>query len=87
MSMAGLPSLPAEYFAEQARVAFGRDQFAAAVKAATMGIPYDRRNPFLYWYLGQGYFAQAAVLVLPEGDGDSFDGNVHDLSLVNGSLR
>jgi tetratricopeptide (TPR) repeat protein len=57
LALAGLPTLRAEYFAEQARLAFGRDDFATTVKAANTGISFDHRNPFLYWYLGQGYFA------------------------------
>jgi len=66
LAVASLPRLPAEYFAEQARLAFGRDQFAATVSAANAGIGRDRRNPFLYWYLGQGYFALGETAPNPE---------------------
>src|SRR5439155_26313291 len=55
LAIAGLPTLPAEYFGEQARVAIRDERFDDAVKAAKKGIRYDHKNPNLYAYLGDGF--------------------------------
>ena len=62
----GLPTLPAEYFAEQARVAVRDEQFAAGRMAALKGIRYDRTNPNLYLYLGEAYFGLGKSAPDPE---------------------
>jgi tetratricopeptide (TPR) repeat protein len=51
----GLPKLPAEYFAEQARVALTKERYREAISLAELGLPGDRKNPFLSLYLAQGH--------------------------------
>ncbi|HXJ60178.1 MAG TPA: O-antigen ligase family protein [Verrucomicrobiae bacterium] len=49
----GLPTLPAEYFAEQARVALTEERHEDSVAMAELGMPGDRKNPYLFLYHGQ----------------------------------
>jgi O-antigen ligase len=49
----GLPTLPAEYFAERARVALTEERHTDSVSLAELGIPGDPKNPFLFLYHGQ----------------------------------
>ncbi len=49
----GLPRLPGEYYAEQARVALRDGHDAAALGLALKGVEREHANPFLYNYLGQ----------------------------------
>jgi O-antigen ligase len=53
MAVAGLPTLPGEYLAEQARGAFKQERYEDAVALATRGLAADRKNPYLHLYLGQ----------------------------------
>lgn len=54
----GLPTLPAEYFAERARVALTEERHAESVALADLGLAGDPGNPFLHLYRGQ---AQASL--------------------------
>jgi hypothetical protein len=45
--------LPGEIFAEKARVALRDDRNADARDAAQKGLAWERKNPFLYGYLGE----------------------------------
>ncbi len=45
--------LPGEYFAEKARVAVRDKNYFEAVSAAKKGIGYEKKNPDLYFYLGE----------------------------------
>ena len=58
MVVAALPKFPAEYFCEQSRVAFKEERYQEAIDAARTGLKGDRKNPFLWLYLGQ---AQAGL--------------------------
>ena len=49
----GMPKLPGEYFAEQARVALRDDHEVAAINDARRGLEYEADNPLLYYYLGE----------------------------------
>jgi len=51
----GLPTLPAEYFTEQARVALTEERHEDSIAFAELGLPGDRKNPFIPLYLGQAY--------------------------------
>ena len=51
----GLPTLPAEYFAEKARVALTEERHEDSIALAELGMPGDRKNPFLPLYLGQAH--------------------------------
>ncbi len=51
----GLPTLPAEYFSEQARHAYREERYEEAVKFAERGIARDPGNPYLHLYQGQAY--------------------------------
>ena len=55
--LAGLPTLPAEWFGEKARVAMRDGRFAEAGEAARQALPWDRKNHLLHRYLGQAHFA------------------------------
>ena len=48
----GLPKLPGEYDAEQARVALRDHHNAAALDFARRGVEKERGNPYLFGYLG-----------------------------------
>ncbi len=45
--------LPGEFFAEKARVALRDDRNADAREAAQKGLAWEKKNPFLYGYLGE----------------------------------
>jgi O-antigen ligase len=49
----GLPTLPAEYFAERARVALTEERYEDCVTMAELGMPGDPKNPYLFLYHGQ----------------------------------
>src|SRR5262249_2467777 len=51
----GLPTLPAEYFAEQARVALTEERYEESISMAELGLPGDSKNPYLWLYLGQAH--------------------------------
>ncbi len=51
----GLPTLPAEYFAEKARVALTEERHEDSISLAELGLPGDRKNPFIPLYLGQAH--------------------------------
>jgi O-antigen ligase len=55
----GLPTLPAEYFAEQSRVAFREERFEDAITLAELGMAGDKKNPYLPLYLGQAHASLA----------------------------
>lgn len=55
IAASGLPTLPAEYFAEQARVALTEERHEDSIAFAELGLPGDRKNPFLPLYLGQAH--------------------------------
>lgn len=55
----GLPTLPAEYFAEKSRVAFREERYEDAVSLAELGLAGDKRNPYLPLYLGQAHASLA----------------------------
>lgn len=52
-----LPTLPAEFRAEQARAALREERFADAIAAARAGLKVDPKNPFLWRHLGQAHAA------------------------------
>jgi O-antigen ligase len=49
----GLRKWPAEYWVEKARVAYRDADFGRGEVLAEKGLEWDRRNPYLYLYLGQ----------------------------------
>jgi O-antigen ligase len=51
----GLPTLPAEYFAEKARVALREERFEDSITLAELGLSGDSKNPYLPLYLGQAH--------------------------------
>ena len=53
VAVTSLPTLPAEYFAEQARQAFREERYKDAVELAAIGLAGDPRNPYLHLYQGQ----------------------------------
>lgn len=55
----GLPKLPGEYYAEQARVALRDKQPMVALHQAQLGIERERTNPYLYFYLAEARQAMA----------------------------
>jgi len=59
IAAAGLPTLPAEYFAEQARVALTQERYEESIALAELGLPGDPKNPYLPLYLGQAHSSLA----------------------------
>ena len=49
----GLPTLPAEYFAEQARIALTEERQEDSARMAKLGLLGDQKNPYLFLYHGQ----------------------------------
>ncbi len=45
--------VPGEFFAEKARVALRDDRNADALALARRGVAWEKKNPFLYGYLGE----------------------------------
>jgi tetratricopeptide (TPR) repeat protein len=58
IAVTGLPTLPAEYFAEQARLAFREERYKDAVSLSEIGLTGDPKNPYLHLYQGQ---AQSSI--------------------------
>ena len=65
LAWAGLPTLPAEYFAKQARAAATHEDFTGSLKAASRGIYYDKKNPYLYLYSGEALFGIGEAAATP----------------------
>jgi O-antigen ligase len=57
----GLPTLPAEYFAEKARVALTEERHEDSIALAELGLPGDPKNPFIPLYLGQAHSSIAEI--------------------------
>lgn len=55
----GLPTLLAEYYAEQSRVAFREERYEDAISLAELGLLGDKKNPYLPLYLGQAHASLA----------------------------
>lgn len=55
IAAAGLPTLPAEFFTEEARVAVKEERYQQAVESANIGLAGDKTNPLLWLYLGQAH--------------------------------
>lgn len=51
--LAGVPKIPGEYFAEKARIALRDKDYFDAVRAAKNGILWEKKNPDLFYYLGE----------------------------------
>jgi O-antigen ligase/Flp pilus assembly protein TadD len=72
IAVSGLPSLPAEYFAEQARVAFREERYKNAVELADLGLSGDPRNPYLHLYKGQAHSSLGENTTDPKEARDAF---------------
>jgi tetratricopeptide (TPR) repeat protein len=59
IAASGLPTLPAEYFAEQARVALTQERYEDSISLAEVGLSGDTKNPYLRLYLGQAHSSLA----------------------------
>ena len=53
MAVAGLSKLPGEYWCERARVALRDRRFELSIQFAERALSYQRRNPDLYFHLGE----------------------------------
>lgn len=49
----GAPKLPGEYYAEKARTSLRDKDYGGAMLAAKAGIAWEKKNPDLYYYLGE----------------------------------
>jgi len=65
MAAAGLATLPAEYFAERARVALTEFNHAKCEWNADLGLQRTSRNPYLYWYKGEAQAGMAETVREP----------------------
>ena len=59
LAWAGLPTLPGEFYAKQARAAVTAERFPEGVKLAQAGIAREKTNPYLYLYLGEALFGMS----------------------------
>jgi len=59
LALASLPTWRAERLAKQARAAVTAERFQDGVKAALDGVMSDKRNPYLFLYLGESLFGIA----------------------------
>ncbi len=55
LAASGLPKLPAEILCEKARVAVRDGRFQDAIGFAGRALESEKRNPFLYYHLGQAH--------------------------------
>lgn len=55
LAIAGLPKLRGEIFCERARVAVREGLYSEAVDFAERGLQTEKKNPYLYYHLGQAY--------------------------------
>jgi O-antigen ligase len=62
LCIAGLPKLPGEYWTEKARVALRNRRFAEAIEFGQKALVHEKRNPHLYFYLGEAHRAYANAL-------------------------
>jgi O-antigen ligase len=65
IAVSAVPTLPSEYFAEQARQAFREERYKDAVELAAIGLAGDAKSPYLYLYQGQ---AQSSIGELATDD-------------------
>jgi O-antigen ligase len=72
IAVSGLPTLPAEYFAEQARQAFREERYKDAVDLAAIGLAGDSKNPYLYLYQGQAQSSLGELATDPDAARKSF---------------
>ncbi len=55
LAVAGLPKLRGEIFCEKSRVALRDGLYSEAVDFAQRGLQTEKKNPFLYYHLGQAH--------------------------------
>lgn len=66
MCASGLPKLPGETLGEQARVALDRHlDFARSIELGHKALMYERRNPQIYFNLGEAYRNTALEIEMP----------------------
>lgn len=63
LGIAGLPKLQGEIFCEKSRVAAREGLYDEAVKFAHRGLQTEKKNPFLYYHLGQAH--RLAAMKMP----------------------
>lgn len=51
----GTPKLPGEFYAEKARVALRDKKYYEAISAAKQGIKWEKKNPDLFYYVGEAW--------------------------------
>jgi O-antigen ligase/Flp pilus assembly protein TadD len=69
MAWAGLPTWPAEWHGEKARIALQEDRYTEAVTLAHKAIARDPTNPYFYLHLGQAQSALAESAAQPQSAG------------------
>jgi tetratricopeptide (TPR) repeat protein len=60
-----LPKLTGEWYAEHARFALEDKELLESARLARLGLEYQARNPYLYFYLGEANWEQARKLPNP----------------------
>ena len=66
LAVAGLPLLPGEYYAEEARKALRDGHALVGLNFASEGLKRESRNPMLFYYLGEARQAMADSIPNPE---------------------
>ncbi len=60
----GLSKFPGDYFTEKTRVAVREHRFEDAERLGQRALQYERRNPFLFYHLGEANRARGTLLPL-----------------------
>ena len=81
--VSGLPKFPSEYWCEKARVAIRNRDHAAAITYGQKALETEKRNPFIYLHIGQGYRFAAAKLARPAREPDLLKAKEAFLSGLN----
>jgi tetratricopeptide (TPR) repeat protein len=63
MAIAGLSTLPSEYYAERARRALRDWKYVDCEQYADLGLDRTSRNPYLYWYKGEAQAGMAETSI------------------------
>ena len=76
MIVAGLPKFTGDYLTEKTRIAVRSGRFADAISLGRRALEHERRNPFLYFHLGEAHRALGAAMKLRTLKKSYFEGAV-----------
>lgn len=73
VAVSGLPKLPGEYWAEEARKAVGRRKLPEVSELSEKALQWEKENPYIYFYLGEAKRVFAANLQIRALRGPLFE--------------